>query len=216
MGRKSNTEERRMQIVNALLRVMTKKGYDGATIQAIAAEAGLTPGLIHYHFKAKREILLALVEYVVSIGETRYRRLSVDAQTPEQQLRAFVDARLALGKGADPEAVKAWVLIGAEAVRVDDVRELYCEAIAMQMKELAQLLWNIAGDRLAAEEIRKLAAMVLATMEGAYQLAVTNPDSMPKNFAAEMVMETIVKACGGELSGAKPAPPGRRRKSDTR
>ena len=58
MPRPSNTDERRAQIADALKRVMARKGYDGATVNDIAAEADLTPGLVHYHFRNKLEILL--------------------------------------------------------------------------------------------------------------------------------------------------------------
>ena len=58
MPRKPNTELRRAQIVDALRQVVAVSGYSGATIQAIAAQSGLAPGLIHYHFDDKLEILV--------------------------------------------------------------------------------------------------------------------------------------------------------------
>ena len=62
MPRKPNTELRRQQIVDGLLRTIAAQGYTGATIQAIASASGLAPGLVHYHFRDKREILVTLVE----------------------------------------------------------------------------------------------------------------------------------------------------------
>ena len=47
MARPSNTEERRQQIVQGLLRVMAERGYERASIAEIARAAGLTPGLVH-------------------------------------------------------------------------------------------------------------------------------------------------------------------------
>ena len=61
MARSSNTEARRSEITAALLAVIARHGYEKATIQAIAAQAGLAPGLIHYHFKSKQEILVSLI-----------------------------------------------------------------------------------------------------------------------------------------------------------
>jgi len=55
MARPSNTDERRGQIVAALQAVMARAGYAGATIAAIARQAELAPGLVHYHFKDKRD-----------------------------------------------------------------------------------------------------------------------------------------------------------------
>ena len=56
MARPSNTEERRQQIVEGLLRVMAERGYERASIAEIAKAAGLSPGLVHYHFTEKQEL----------------------------------------------------------------------------------------------------------------------------------------------------------------
>ena len=117
MARKSNTEQRREEIVAALLAVVAENGYEKATIQAIAQQAGLAPGLIHYHFKNKEEILLHLVKSLAELSRARYLECAGTAATPQQKLKAYIDARLAKGKGANPDAVAAWVIIGAEAVR---------------------------------------------------------------------------------------------------
>src|SRR5436190_16616547 len=73
VGRPSNTDARRAQIVDAFMSVMSRAGYEHATVAAIAREARLSPGLIHYHFENKHEILIALVAGLV---ERRNRRLS--------------------------------------------------------------------------------------------------------------------------------------------
>ncbi|OWA36001.1 hypothetical protein B9G55_09020 [Saccharibacillus sp. O16] len=53
---------RKRQIVEAAARAIAQKGYADASIKDIAAEAGLAaPGLIHYYFKTKEEILREVV-----------------------------------------------------------------------------------------------------------------------------------------------------------
>src|SRR4051794_10328990 len=51
------SEERRQQIVEAALRVFADKGYAGATIKDIAAEAGVTSGLLYHYFEDKHALL---------------------------------------------------------------------------------------------------------------------------------------------------------------
>src|SRR5438067_6934638 len=117
MAGKPNSQARRAEIVRAMQTVMARQGYEKATIQAIAADAGLAPGLLHYHFKSKQEILVSLVTTLAAYGQQRYAALAGDAAEPAIRLRAYIDARLALGEGAAPEIVAAWVMIAAEAVR---------------------------------------------------------------------------------------------------
>ena len=62
MGRPSNAEQRRPQIVRAAVRVVARHGFDGASVQAIAKEAGLSPGLLHHHFGSKADILYAVLD----------------------------------------------------------------------------------------------------------------------------------------------------------
>ena len=69
MPRPSNSEARRAQITRALMKVMAKRGYDGASVADIAKAAKLTPGLVHYHFESKQEILLELLASLVARHE---------------------------------------------------------------------------------------------------------------------------------------------------
>lgn len=104
MGRPSNTKERRAQIIDALLSTMAKEGYERATVNAIAREANLAPGLVHYHFTNKQEILVALVEQLVTrLDERVEARLEGASDAPRAKLYAVVDAYVALG----PEAIHA-------------------------------------------------------------------------------------------------------------
>lgn len=188
MSRKPNTAERREQIVQALLRVMANRGYDGASIQAIAKEAGLSPGLIHYHFASKQEILLALVDRLVARGRVRFESGGSVVASARERLEAYVNARLGLGEGADPDAVAAWVVIGAEAVRQPEVRQVYQRVIQAQLALLTHLIVDMCAEAgRSADDAQALAATLSATMEGAFQLAAAAQDVMPRDYAARMV-----------------------------
>lgn len=205
MPRPSNTDARRAQIVDGLLTVMADVGYEHATIAAIARAAGIASGLVHYHFENKQAILVALVERLtLGLEERVSRRLArVDARTdpradaragraqtrrrggaPQARLHAFVDALVARGKDADPRAVAAWVVVGAEAVRLSEVRALYKQAVATLLARLEAEVGTAleaAGRKRAGA--RRIAAALLAAATGSYQLAVGAPGLLPPGFA---------------------------------
>jgi TetR/AcrR family transcriptional repressor of bet genes len=185
VARSSNTEARRAEITGALLAVIARHGYDKATIQAIAAQAGLAPGLIHYHFKNKQEVLVSLIGALAESAHTRYVAVLGDQDEPFQRLRAYLHARLGLGDGAAPDIVSAWVMIGAEAVRQPEVRTVYRRMIADELALLTTLLTDCLRER--GRETRgaaRLAAGLAAMIEGAYQLSSAASEVLPAGYAA--------------------------------
>src|SRR5690349_11489201 len=92
MGRPSNRERRRQELLAAFARVLSDHGYAGATIAAVAMEAGVAPGLVHHHFEDKAELLSALLDDLVARFRERVRRYEGEADA----LVAYVDGALKL------------------------------------------------------------------------------------------------------------------------
>jgi TetR/AcrR family transcriptional repressor of bet genes len=196
MARPSNTEHRRQEIVLGLMSAMAERGYEKASIQSIAKAAGLSPGLIHYHFKTKLEILIALMTELSDKADERYELLATKAESAEDKLMAYIDAALALGEGSDQQAVAAWVIIGAEAVRLEYVRNLYQDVIAKHSNTLVELLIQASsevGTKLNKKKAKELATFIIASIQGAYQIATTVPDAS-KDYAAKMLKESVLNA----------------------
>jgi TetR/AcrR family transcriptional repressor of bet genes len=193
MARPSNTGHRRQEIVNGLMQAMADKGYEKASIQSIAKAAGLSPGLIHYHFKTKQEILIALIHQISEQAAQRFTLLADAAGNAQQQLDAYIDAALALGDGSNPEAVTAWVIIGAEAVRIEEVHALYQQIIRQHSQQLSELLQQAAAENgvtLSPSQTADIAAFVIASIEGSYQLATTAPAANP-GYAARLLKQAL-------------------------
>ena len=185
MARTSNTETRRAEIVAAMLSVIARLGYEKATTQAIARQAGLAPGLIHYHFENKQAILVSLVEAMAQAARSRFESVLGEATRPAERLRAYLHARLGLGDGAAPDIVAAWVMIGAEAVRQPEVRAVYRAMIADELALLTTLLRDGLAERgRDTAGAPMLAAGLLAMIEGAFQLSSAAAEAMPRGYAA--------------------------------
>jgi AcrR family transcriptional regulator len=65
-GSKAPEEERRRQILAAAYRVAGEQGLADTTILQVAAVAGVSPGLVIFHFGNRRELLLALLEELLA------------------------------------------------------------------------------------------------------------------------------------------------------
>jgi TetR/AcrR family transcriptional regulator, transcriptional repressor of bet genes len=188
MGRPSNTEERRAQIVEGLLTVMAERGYAAASIAMVAQAAGVAPGLVHYHFEDKQEILLALVDTLGQRARARRDAFVAHARTARTRLFAAIDALLAPGDGADPRAVACWVAIGAEAVRQPEVRQHYERLVHEAVGELEALLRDVLrSERRSTAKVGIAAAGLMAAVEGCFRLAAAAPDVIAAGSAAGLV-----------------------------
>jgi TetR/AcrR family transcriptional repressor of bet genes len=182
MARPSNTLERRRQIASGLIKVMAKRGYDGASIADVASAARLTPGLVHYHFKNKREILLAaLHELMQRHAAGLEQKLASAPHEPMKQIHAFLDFHLGLGASADPEALACWILLSGEALRDTRVRQEFEKALEALAGRLAKLIRDGA---FRTDDPRAAASALLATIHGYFVLAATAPALIPRGSAA--------------------------------
>ena len=196
VARPSNTEERRQQIVQGLLRVMAERGYERASIAEIARAAGLSPGLVHYHFAEKQEVLLVLVEQLArGVRERVAARLEGVRGGARAQVEAFLDAFLATGEGANPDSVAAWVTISAEAVRQPEVRAAYEKVVRADLAQLEALVGAVTGERRA----RAVAAGLFAAVQGYFVLAAAAPGLIPPGTAAS----TVKRMAAGLLDAAE-------------
>lgn len=186
MPRPRNTDERREQIIDGLLKVMSSKGYEGATVHDIARAARLSPGLVHYHFGNKREVLESLMERLL---EGHFAALDAAmAQAGAStlaRLDAFIDQHLATGATANPHALSAWVVLGAEAVTSKVVRARYAEGLTGLQERLVAVITD--GQRrgeLKGPPPAEAAAGILAAIEGFYVVAATARPLIPRASAA--------------------------------
>ncbi|MFE6685641.1 TetR/AcrR family transcriptional regulator [Streptomyces sp. NPDC057743] len=100
-GRSVIEKVRRAQIIEAAIEVIAERGFAKASMAQIAARAGVSKGVISYHFAGKEELIERTVEEVY------------------EGIGAFVTARLAGQTGTD-----AWlrVYIGSIAMYMADHR----------------------------------------------------------------------------------------------
>src|SRR5436309_2628964 len=52
------------RILEAAFTVLSRQGYENSSIKDIAEEASVAQGLVHYHYKSKQMLVLAVLEYV--------------------------------------------------------------------------------------------------------------------------------------------------------
>lgn len=189
-------DARRGQIVAATIATITEIGYAKSSFVQIAQRAGISPGLITYHF-AKREELMKQVMLTVHDSMDRaltaYTETATDHVTALRQLiKGFVHycaehpaELIAISQIAsaarDAEAARAWAE-AQNAATLDELEDMFREG-----QEIGVM---------RAFSPRVMAVSVLAAMEAAPAELVARPDTDVSAYASELadLFERAVRA----------------------
>jgi AcrR family transcriptional regulator len=86
-GSRAPEEERRRQILAAAYGVAGEHGLAETTVLKVAAAAGVSPGLVLFHFNSRRELLLALLEDLLATTTVLRADLGIaQSLSPEAKL----------------------------------------------------------------------------------------------------------------------------------
>ncbi|MFC9592140.1 TetR/AcrR family transcriptional regulator [Streptomyces sp. NPDC056944] len=135
---------RSTQILEAAARVIARRGVRGLRVEELAAEAGVSTGLIYYHFKDRTGILRHTLEFINDRAE-RY----TTAQDPDAEPlgpREELDQVLCLELQDTPEVREnssAWGELRASAVFDPVLREDLARATLKWVQEVAGLLGEV-------------------------------------------------------------------------
>jgi AcrR family transcriptional regulator len=117
-------EEARTRILAAAADCVVRDGLANVRMAGIAKAAGVSSGLLHYHFDTKERLFTAVLEYSNSVSNALSARALEQAGTgPAARLAAFLDRCLP----SDERLTHAWLLW----------KEL--ELLCLRQPELAQV-----------------------------------------------------------------------------
>ncbi|ALO11802.1 HTH-type transcriptional regulator BetI [Streptomyces venezuelae] len=135
---------RSTQILEAAARVIARRGVRGLRVEELAEEAGVSTGLIYYHFKDRTGILRHTLEFINSRAE-RYTAAQDEAAEPLTP-REELDQVLILELQDTPEVREnstAWGELRASAVFDPVLREDLARATLAWVQEVAGLLGEV-------------------------------------------------------------------------
>ena len=80
-------EDRRAELIRIAYKVMARDGVHRVPLQQIATEAGVSKGLLIYHFQTKDGLVLASLEWVLEATEARIRDHLAESDDPVDRHR---------------------------------------------------------------------------------------------------------------------------------
>ena len=196
-GRRPGARDTRGRILDAARAAFGERGYDGASVRQIAADAGVDPALVHHYFGTKQRLFLAAMAFPVDPAVALPRLLA--AGPPEQLGERFVTFVVALWDRPDVRPLVTGVVRSAVTDAV---------AAAMARKLLAEgplLALAAAIDRPDAQLRATLASSHLMGLAMArYVLGVEPLVSLSPDALAALVGPAIQRYLAGDI-GPSPA-----------
>lgn len=122
--RKRERAERRLQLIEATIAVLATHGYARTTLTAVARQAGISHGLVNFHFDSKERLLSETLRYLTDEYENNWRSaLAAAGPDAAAGLRAVLLADLDPQISA-PDRLAAWCAFRGET----QSRPIYQEA----------------------------------------------------------------------------------------
>ncbi|MFB7476279.1 TetR/AcrR family transcriptional regulator [Kitasatospora sp. NPDC056184] len=104
MTARTDHEERRREIAEALLRIADTQGLQSASMRVVAAEAGVSLRLVQYYFTTKQGLLLDALTRLTAQLQARMERWIAEAAGSPPTPRGIVTAILSCVLPTDPES----------------------------------------------------------------------------------------------------------------
>lgn len=193
---------RRGQLIEATLETIEKKGLPALTLADVSKAAGMSRGIVNFHFESKERLLYETLRALSDEYSQNWRdELARAGGTPAERLRTLIAADLA-ERVATPAKVAAWFAFSSEAVARPDYRDLcwarddiYLDAVRDVCAELdAEGRYGIDADTVAAALYAMQEGLWLKLMhdrggtgrEGALRIALAMLGTLfPKHFTPE-------------------------------
>lgn len=192
--RSSIADIRRRELAQAALRVIEKHGVKGATVQRVSEEAGISHGLVHYHYKTKADLLEAAVKLTnLLITEEVLIRLK-RAKTPRDRIVSVLEANFSPAIFSK-ETAQAWASCSGEAAFNPNFARI------MNMIE-RRLTSNLAFDlrKIMPDKDARQIARILTVMSDGVWLRAARWEGPLDRAAATQPIWDILKLAGMRVS----------------
>ncbi|MDQ0227670.1 TetR/AcrR family transcriptional regulator [Metabacillus niabensis] len=91
---KNEKINRRIQIIEDAIQVIVEVGYTNASIGNIAKRAGVSKGVVTYHFSNKEELMRAVVEHSYAMAIPFMEKFMNESDSAQALLRAYIESNL--------------------------------------------------------------------------------------------------------------------------
>jgi AcrR family transcriptional regulator len=191
LRRAEQVERNRTVVLDAARRVFLDRGYAGATVDAIAEEAGFSKGVVYSQFGSKADMFLALLEQRITERGAQNERAAAGLSVAEG-VRELVGVA-----SRDAANEQGWrqllVEFRAHAARDPELNRRYAEAHRRTVTQLAAVLARLHERAGTSPPVspQSMAEFMVALGAGATLEQAANPAALPTDHVATMMASAL-------------------------
>jgi AcrR family transcriptional regulator len=187
--RKASKEVRRQQLIEATIDTLARRGYAATTLADVAKTAGLSGGIVNFHFESKEKLLVETLRALAGEYRTNWRSaLAMAGKSSAERLEAILSADFN-EVVCTQRKLAAWCAFWAEAQSRPTYLD-HCSANDEEYQEtITRVVGEIIGEGHYPYDAARIARGVEAMMEGIWldmmtmQSPITREEGMKTVFA---------------------------------
>lgn len=177
-------------ILRATARVLVRVGYDHASTNKVAAEAGVSVGSLYQYFPSKEALVAALVDRHVTetMGAVRAEAPALFAMPVERAVRRFVEMMIDVHR-IDPALHR---VLCEQLPRVGDLDKIH--QVEREGEALARAYLTAHRDEVEPEDLDMAAFILVHTVEALTHAAVLlRPELLNRPELVDEVTSVVVR-----------------------
>ncbi|TPW29913.1 TetR family transcriptional regulator C-terminal domain-containing protein [Pararhizobium mangrovi] len=189
--RRQSGDERRAALVAATIECIAEHGMHGASVREIAAQAGVSNGLIRHYFADKdsmvREAYRATMEEMTVMAR---EAATASSGSPRERLRLFVVANLT-PPVLDAKRLTLWAGFIGIVHQDDRMAAIHDEAYAGFRAEVEQMVREVFAEAGRTGDAARSAIKINALIDGLWLEGSLAPDLFADSSLGEMGVESV-------------------------
>ncbi|MCZ8547345.1 transcriptional regulator BetI [Mesorhizobium qingshengii] len=193
-GRKASKEVRQLQLIEATIDSLAKRGYSETTMADVADGAGLSRGIVNFHFESKEKLLIATLQHMYDEYSAHWRNaLQKAGDDPAHQLQALVAADFDRSI-CNKRKLAAWCAFWGEAKSRPTYQALSSARDAVYQTIFIDLCATLRQSSGYAYEPQVMALALSAMLEGLWLRLMMGTEDTTRETALQAANEFLAAA----------------------
>ena len=165
MAHDMNTKDKKQQIIDAAIKVISNQGIEKTSVREIASAAGLTTGAIYYHYKNKEELFQDVVNESIHFSHKITQKYTNKA-IPQEDLLNIIVSEVSKRLEKDNEQKLHITLLSDIISKNDAINQQYIENYKQIIKNTGDLYAPAFGIEDNEEFKYLISSILIAALDG--------------------------------------------------